>query len=56
MRQLYELAKTPIKVWKPLPEGDHNGTVAEPGYFEAIVNFIADLEPRTEKEKVLEES
>jgi fermentation-respiration switch protein FrsA (DUF1100 family) len=43
MRQLYELATTPHKRWKPLPAGDHNSSVIEEGYFEAIADFLADV-------------
>ena len=43
MRQLYELSRAPSKTWKPLPGGDHNSSVLEEGYFEAITEFIAGL-------------
>lgn len=43
MRQLYELSKAPSKTWKPLPGGDHNSSVLEEGYFEAITEFIGGL-------------
>jgi hypothetical protein len=52
MRGLFELAKTPTKIWKPLPGGDHNSSVIEAGYFEAIADFIANLDFKTEKEKL----
>jgi abhydrolase domain-containing protein 13 len=52
MRQLFELAKTPTKIWKPLPGGDHNSTVVEAGYFEAIADFITNIDSKTEKEKL----
>jgi hypothetical protein len=42
MRKLYELATTPTKIWKPLPGGDHNSSVLEEGYFEAISDFISN--------------
>ncbi|KAK7744819.1 bem46 protein, variant [Diatrype stigma] len=42
MRKLYELATTPTKVWKPLPGGDHNSSMLEEGYFEAISEFVAN--------------
>jgi abhydrolase domain-containing protein 13 len=54
MRQLYELSTAPRKIWKPLPGGDHNSSVLEEGYFEAIADFIADVTAdgaSTEKEK-----
>ncbi|KAL2165478.1 hypothetical protein VTH06DRAFT_778 [Thermothelomyces fergusii] len=40
MRRLYDLSRAPIKVWKPLPGGDHNSSVVEEGYFEAIAEFL----------------
>lgn len=43
MRRLYELSTTPTKIWKPLPGGDHNSSVLEEGYFEAITDFIAQV-------------
>ena len=43
MRQLYELSKAPSKTWKPLPGGDHNSSVLEEGYFEAVTDFIGGL-------------
>ncbi|CRK38041.1 hypothetical protein BN1708_007637 [Verticillium longisporum] len=43
MRQLYDLATAPIKIWKPLPGGDHNSSVLEEGYFEAISDFITSV-------------
>jgi hypothetical protein len=43
MRRLYEICQSPTKVWKPLPRGDHNTSVLEEGYFEAITEFIGNL-------------
>jgi len=43
MRRLYELSAAPNKIWKPLPGGDHNSSVVEEGYFEAISDFIASI-------------
>lgn len=43
MRKLYELSAAPTKVWKPLPGGDHNSSVLEEGYFEAISDFISSV-------------
>lgn len=40
MRALYDASQAPTKVWTTFPNGSHNDTVAEPGYFEAIHNFI----------------
>ncbi|KIN03877.1 hypothetical protein OIDMADRAFT_118628, partial [Oidiodendron maius Zn] len=52
MRQLYDIAKTPTKIWKPLPGGDHNSSVIEAGYFESIADFVGNLDSRTGKEKL----
>lgn len=40
MRQLFKLCRSNIVSWKELPEGDHNSTVAEPGYFLHIDDFL----------------
>lgn len=46
MRHLYDICQSPTKIWHPLPLGDHNSSVAEPGYFEAISSFIKNLPSR----------
>ena len=43
MVELYSICKTKTKVWKDLPEGSHNDTVAEPFYFNYIADFIDDV-------------
>lgn len=53
MRQLYEISTSSHKVWKPFPGGDHNSSVIEPGYFEAVADFVNDV---TELEKSKERS
>lgn len=40
MEELYSLCQAKKKVWKALPDGTHNDTVAEPRYFEYIIEFI----------------
>ncbi|KAF2842954.1 BEM46 family protein-like protein [Patellaria atrata CBS 101060] len=40
MRKLYSICRAPVKIWKDFPEGTHNDTVAEPGYFYAIDDFL----------------
>lgn len=50
MKQLYHLSNAPIKIWKPLPNGDHNSSVLEEGYFEAIAEFIQRV-PSEDPEK-----
>jgi len=47
MKDLYETCAT-RKVWKEFANGEHNSTVAEPGYFDAIWEFLV--------QDVLEES
>lgn len=40
MKRLYDLSRAPLKIWKPFPGGDHNSSVIEEGYFEAIADFM----------------
>lgn len=40
MKELFRLSKAKNVVWKELPYGDHNNTVAEPGYFNFIDEFL----------------
>jgi hypothetical protein len=50
MKTLYSLCQTKVKVWKELPEGSHNDTVAEPNYFNYIDEFILrQVKPRSRK-------
>ncbi|KAH6606506.1 bem46 [Trichoderma cornu-damae] len=42
MAQLYNVSTSFSKTWKTFPGGDHNSSVLEEGYFEAISDFIAD--------------
>ncbi|KAL0939128.1 uncharacterized protein CTRU02_205738 [Colletotrichum truncatum] len=51
MRQLYELSAAPTKIWKPLPAGDHNSSVLEEGYFEAISDFLTSVTGVASKEE-----
>ncbi|KAI7240164.1 alpha/beta hydrolase BEM46/Esterase/lipase/thioesterase [Hortaea werneckii] len=41
MKQLFRLCRAKTVIWKELPNGDHNNSVAEPGYFNHIDDFIA---------------
>lgn len=47
MRQLYNVCAAPTKKWRPFPGGDHNSSVLEEGYFEAIADFIAEVTDET---------
>ncbi|KZF26783.1 alpha/beta-hydrolase [Xylona heveae TC161] len=40
MRHLYTISRAKTKIWKSFPQGTHNDTVAERGYFDAIAEFI----------------
>ena len=40
MKTLYDICKVKLKLWKAFPNGHHNDTVAEPGYFDAIWTFL----------------
>jgi len=51
MARLYEICKSPTKIWKPLPGGDHNSSVLEEGYFESITEFVRGLDEREKGEK-----
>lgn len=42
MSQLYDLSKSSTKVWRELPSGGHNDSVAEPNYFDYIQAFVVD--------------
>lgn len=42
MKQLYSICQAPTKIWKELPNGAHNDTVAEPNYFGYILHFVKD--------------
>jgi hypothetical protein len=41
MSKLFQICKAP-KVWKELPNGTHNDTVAEPHYFQYIDDFLRE--------------
>lgn len=40
MKQLFQLSKAKTLEWKELPYGDHNNSVAEPGYFLFVEEFL----------------
>lgn len=42
MTQLFAICKSDRKVWRTLPNGGHNDSVAEPGYFEHILSFVRE--------------
>ncbi|KAB8210186.1 Alpha/beta hydrolase family protein [Aspergillus parasiticus SU-1] len=42
MTQLFAICQSERKVWRTLPNGAHNDSVAEPGYFEHIHSFIKE--------------
>jgi hypothetical protein len=42
MTGLFSLCKSPSKIFRTLPNGSHNDTVAEPGYFDHIHSFVTE--------------
>ena len=42
MTQLFAISKSNRKIWRTLPHGGHNDSVAEPGYFEHILSFVTE--------------
>lgn len=42
MSQLFSVCNAREKVWRQLPNGQHNDTVAEPGYFDYIYTFVVN--------------
>ncbi|KAJ5677250.1 Protein bem46 [Penicillium maclennaniae] len=42
MTQLFAVCRSERKVWRTLPNGGHNDSVAEPGYFDHIHSFIRE--------------
>ena len=55
MKVLYDVCKVRPKIWKTFDNGNHNSTVAEPGYFDAIWEFLAqDVQGGTGGEKTLD--
>ena len=46
MAKLFQVCKAPNKVWKELPNGSHNDTVAEPRYFQYIEEFLSEFVAR----------
>lgn len=42
MKQLYSLCRSKRKIWKEFPNGKHNESILEPGYFESIAEFVID--------------
>lgn len=52
MRTLYEICNVETKVWRTFENGNHNATVGEPGYFDAIWEFLVqEVQDRTSGEK-----
>ena len=42
MAQLFDACESETKIWRTLPNGGHNDSVAEPGYFDHIGSFVAE--------------
>ena len=53
MKTLFDVCKVERKMWKDFPHGDHNSTVGEPGYFDAIWEFLVEyVIPSNVREKL----
>jgi hypothetical protein len=46
MKVLYDVCTTK-KIWRELPEGNHNETVAQAGYFDYIYIFMEKIKKGT---------
>jgi hypothetical protein len=42
MSKLYQVCRSTPKVWRELPNGTHNDSVSEPGYFNYIHEFLTE--------------
>lgn len=42
MTHLFSVCRSPQKFWRPVPNGGHNDSVAEPGYFDYIHSFVME--------------
>lgn len=42
MKRLHSICNAPVKLFRTFPTGQHNSTVACPGYFDAIEYFLKD--------------
>lgn len=42
MKQLYAVCKAKRMIWRELPNGSHNDTVAEPYFFDYISDFLRE--------------
>ena len=40
MKELYAVCKAKRKTWKEMPKGSHNDTVAEPLFFNHVIEFV----------------
>jgi len=43
MKTLHDVCLSQVKIWKEFPNGTHNDTVGEEGYFDAILSFITQV-------------
>ena len=42
MKDLFAVCQAKRKIWRTIPNGSHNDTVAEPDYFRYVYEFIQD--------------
>ena len=46
MKKLRSVCNSKDMTWREIPNGDHNSSVAEPYYFNYIVEFIDKIAPK----------
>lgn len=40
MKSLYAICQSKQKIWREFPNGSHNDTVAEPNFFNHIMEYV----------------
>lgn len=43
MNELFSVCRVQKKIWREFPNGSHNDTLAEPGFFDQIIEFVRDV-------------
>ncbi|KAI9840596.1 MAG: hypothetical protein M1838_004000, partial [Thelocarpon superellum] len=43
MKQLYDMCRAKTKIWRDFPNGTHNESILEPGFFPAIADFVDEV-------------
>ncbi|KAI4226292.1 MAG: hypothetical protein L6R36_003283 [Xanthoria steineri] len=43
MQQLFSISRAPKKIWRVFPNGMHNDTIAEPYFFDFVLEYVQDV-------------